>query len=128
MGILGVGERPRVRLFVWPDPLGRFLSCLVTVPRDRYNTENRERLGRILLEAFEGAHLDWSLQLSESVLARVHYIVRCPDGVPEDYDPVEIEARLATAARAWIDDLRDALVDQHGDERGAKLHKRYERA
>ena len=61
-------------------PLRRRAWC--SIPRDRFNTENRERVGEILLEAFGGSHLDWTLQLSESVLVRVHYIVHCPDGVP----------------------------------------------
>ena len=33
-----LGERQRVRLFVRRDPFGRFVSCLVFVPRDRFNT------------------------------------------------------------------------------------------
>jgi len=125
MGILGLGERQRLRLFVRPDPLDRFMSCLVLIPRDRFNTQNRERVGRILTEAFGGSHLDWSLQLSESVLVRVHYIVRCPHGVPEDFDVKQLEGRLAAAIRAWSDDLRDELVGGLGEERGAMLFKRY---
>ena len=128
MGILGLGERQRVRLFVRRDPLDRFVECLVTIPRDRFNTENRERVGAILLEAFGGSHLDWTLQLSESVLARVLYIVHCPDGVPERYDVAEIEARLASVTRAWTDDLRATLIDDKGEERGVKLYRRYEGA
>ncbi|MBV9047262.1 MAG: NAD-glutamate dehydrogenase, partial [Solirubrobacterales bacterium] len=128
IGILGLGERQRVRLFLWPDPLDRFISCLVTIPRDRFNTENRERVGRILVETFGGTHLDWGLHLGESLLARVHYIVRCPDGIVPGYNVAEIEARLAAATRAWTDDLRAALIDEHGEDRGSKLYKRYGQA
>jgi glutamate dehydrogenase len=128
IGLLGLGERPRVRLFVWQDPLDRFVSCLVTIPRDRFNTENRERVGAILLEEFAATQLDWSLQLSESLLVRVHYIVRCPHGVPDRHDTAAIEARLAAATRAWSDDLRDALIAAHGEQRGTQLHRRYEHA
>src|SRR2546421_163420 len=39
MGILHLGERQRLRLFIRRDTFGRFLSCLVFVPRDRFNTE-----------------------------------------------------------------------------------------
>jgi glutamate dehydrogenase len=128
MGILGLGERQRVRLFVRHDPLDRFVECLVTIPRDRFNTENRERVGRILLEAFDGNHLDWTLQRSESVLVRALYIVHCPKGTPSGYDVAEIESRLARETRAWTDDLRSALIHAHGEERGVKLYRRYERA
>ncbi len=125
IGLLGLGARQRVRLFLWPDPLDRFMSCLVTIPRDRFNTENRERVGQILLDTFGGTHLDWGLQLGESLLARVHFIVHCADGIAPGYDAGEIEARLAAATRAWTDDLRAALLDEYGEDRGSKLYKRY---
>ena len=128
MGILGLGERQRVRLFVRRDPLDRFIECLVTIPRDRFNTENRERVAAILLEAFGGSHLDWTLQLSESVLARVLYVIHTPDGTPDHYDVAEIESRLGDATRAWTDDLRTALVTEYDEDRGLKLASRYERA
>ncbi|MGH2882426.1 MAG: NAD-glutamate dehydrogenase, partial [Solirubrobacteraceae bacterium] len=38
IGILGLGERQRLRLFMWRDPLERFVECLVCIPRDRFNT------------------------------------------------------------------------------------------
>jgi glutamate dehydrogenase len=128
MGILGLGERQRVRLFVRRDPLDRFVECLVTIPRDRFNTENRERVAAILLDAFGGSHLDWTLQLSESVLARVLYVIHVSGGTPDHYDVSEIESRLVAATRAWADDLRIALVAAHGEDRGLKLATRYERA
>jgi glutamate dehydrogenase len=128
MGILSLGERQRVRLFVRQDALDRFMECLVCIPRDRFNTENRERIARILVETFGGTHVDWTLQLSESLLARVHYIVHCADGVPARYDVGEIEARVVQATRAWTDDLREALIEEHGEDRGSKIYKRYEHA
>jgi glutamate dehydrogenase len=127
MGILGLGERQRVRLFVRRDVLDRFVACLVCIPRDRFNTENRERVASILVEAFSGTHVDWSLMLSESMVVRVHYIVHS-ERLPDDYDVAEIEARVVRATRSWTDDLRDALIEELGEERGSRLHRRYERA
>jgi len=128
IGILGLGERQRLRLFMWRDPLDRFVECLVCIPRDRFNTENRERVGRILLDALHGVALDWNLQLSESRIARVHYIIRCGEEPAGDYDAATIEARLVQAVRAWTDDLREALHEDHGEEGGTALFRRYERA
>jgi glutamate dehydrogenase len=128
IGILGLGERQRLRLFVWRDPLERFVECLVCIPRDRFNTENREKVGRILMEALGGVGLDWTLQLSESRLARVHFIIRLGDDPVTGYDVATIEARLVQVIRAWEDELREALIDEHGEEEGIKLFKRYERA
>ncbi len=128
MGLLGLGERQRVRLFVRRDQLDRYVECLVCIPRDRFNTENRERVGRILLDEFGGSHLDWTLQLSESLLVRVRYIIHTPSGIADDHDVSEIEARLVQATRAWTDDLRAALVEEYGEEHGTRIYRRYERA
>ena len=128
IGILGLGERQRLRLFLWRDPLERFVECLVCIPRDRFNTENREKVGRILLEALGGVALDWTLQLSESRLARVHYVIRLGEDPVTGYDVATIEARLVQVIRAWSDELRESLIDEHGEEDGIRLFKRYEQA
>ena len=78
IGILGLGERQRVRLFVSRDRLDRFVFCTLCLPRDRFNTENRERAGKILADAFGGGQLDWRLQRSESVVVRVDYVDPLP--------------------------------------------------
>jgi glutamate dehydrogenase len=125
MGILHLGERHRVRLFVRRDAFGRFLSCLVFVPRDRFNTENRRRIEQILAAAFNGSSVDYTTRVSESVLVRLHYMIYTdPAHVPE-YDAHEVEARLVTATRSWSDDLEDALIEEHGEERGNALVRRY---
>ena len=120
IGILGLGERQRVRLFVSRDQLDRFAACVLCLPRDRFNTENRERAGRILADAFGGGQVDWAPQITESVLVRVNYVVHCPEGVPEDVDVAAIEARIARATRNWSDDLRAALVAAHGEVAGRR--------
>jgi glutamate dehydrogenase len=125
IGILGLGERQRVRLFVTADQLDRFVACTLCLPRDRFNTENRQRAGRILAEAFGGDHVDWRLQLSESLIVRVDYVVRTPEGVPETWDVADIEARIAESTRAWTDQLRAVLVAAHGEQQGADLYARY---
>ncbi len=128
IGILGLGERRRLRVFVSRDALDRFVSCLVCVPRERFNTENRERVGRILQDAFGGTALDWTLQRSESVLVRLHYVIQAADGIRDGYDVHEIEAQLTNATRAWSDDLREALIEEHGEDQGTKLYRRYAQA
>ncbi|MEO6858253.1 MAG: NAD-glutamate dehydrogenase [Solirubrobacteraceae bacterium] len=128
IGILGLGERQRVRLFVTRDQLDRYVSCTLCLPRDRFNTENRQRTGQILAQAFGGTHVDWRLHLSESVLVRVDYVVHRPDGVPRDYNVQAIEAQIVEATRDWSDDLRAALISAHGEERGVALHARFAHA
>ena len=106
-----------MRLFVRRDAFARFFSCLVYLPRERFDTRNRRRIEEILRQALGGVGVDYTTQLSESVLARVHFVVYMEPGAVPEYDVAEIETRLAGATRAWTDDLRDALSEQLGEER-----------
>ena len=98
-GIVNLYERGRVRLFVRRDSYERFYSCLVYVPRDRYNTEVRERIERIVRERFGGTHVETQVQISDSMLARLHMLVRTPQGAPAVEDIAAIEAEIAAAGR-----------------------------
>ena len=125
MGILHLGERRRVRLFVRRDVFGRFFSCLVFLPRDRFNTENRRKIQDILQEAFGGIGVDYETHVSASVLSRLHFVIYTDPGREVEYDAPEIEARLAAATREWADDFGDALVQQLGEERAGPLFEKY---
>ncbi len=125
MGILRLGERQKTRLFVRRDPYGRFFSCLIFVPRDRYNTELREQMQDVLMTAFAGISAEFSVQLSESMLARVLMIIHTPQGSAPEYDVRELEQRLAETARLWEDKLIQALIDHCGEELGNQRILRY---
>jgi len=125
MGILHLQERQRVRFFVRRDTYGRFFSCLVFVPRDRYNTVIRERMQDILLRAFEGVNVEFNVRLSESVLARIHFIIYTKPGETPEYDEEEIEGRLVETTRSWTDNLYEALIEHFGEERGTELFSKY---
>ena len=125
MGILRLEERRRVRLFMWHDDYGRFVSCVVYVPRDRYTTTVRRRIEVVLHEAFPGANFDFQVWLSESVLARLHFIIRVPPGEMPSYDAKDLEAKLATVTRSWNDELHSLLLELHGEEEGNTLYSSY---
>ena len=116
-GIVGMGMRRRVRLFVSHDHRGRFVSCLVYLPRDRYTTSVRLRVIEALRAAFEGDDVDFTALVTEEVMARLHVIVSTPRGAPPA-DALALESTLAGLARDWADDLHDAFVDRLGEEPG----------
>ena len=122
LSVVHLHERPRTRLFLRDDDYARYVSCLVYLPRDRYNTAVRHRMERLLLEAFDGASVEHSTRVSRSVLAMVHFVVRLPAGVPlPAVDLKALERRLVDATRTWEEDLADAARDELGEERGSRL-------
>ena len=128
MGVLGLRGRQRLALFVRRDPFRRFVSCLIFLPRERYDTALRERIQAILEDGFGGAAAVFYVQLSEAPEARLQFIVRLDPDRRAAADPVEIERRLAEAARDWRADLAQALAAAHGEARGLEVWRRYARA
>ncbi|MDB5871194.1 MAG: NAD-dependent glutamate dehydrogenase, partial [Ramlibacter sp.] len=128
LGIVALGERQRLRLFMWRDPFDRFVSCLVYVPREAYSTDLRVKFQRILMAAFGGTSAEFDVLLSDAVLARIHFTVRTTPGQVPAYERKDIERQLAAAARRWDDELRDALVDEEGEGAGLTLFKRWSAA
>ncbi|QYK03021.1 NAD-glutamate dehydrogenase [Shewanella psychrotolerans] len=124
-GVLQMQERDKLKLFVRKDGFGRFLSCLVYVSKDRYNTKLREDTQRILANHFNTTEdVEFTTYFSESTLARTHYIVKV-DNNNTDVDVVAIENNLIEAARSWEDKLSSALIAAQGEESGNHLVKRY---
>ena len=106
-------ERRQVRLFVRREPYGRYLSCLVFLPRDRYTTAVRKRMEEILMRQLGGASIDYTARVSESVLARLHFVVRMPVG--ESMGTIDVRAlerELTQATRSWNDEFAEILVQQ----------------
>jgi glutamate dehydrogenase len=121
-----ISERRQTRLFVRRDPYGRFVSCLVYLPRDRYTTEVRLRIQEILREAFDGATVDHAARVSESVLARLHIVVRAEPGETIAAPDLEgVQERIVQAARSWDDDFADAIAERVGRNRAPGLIAKY---
>lgn len=133
-GILGLQERVRSKLFLRRDRYGRYFSVLVYIPRDRFNTDMRLRIEAMLKRELHGEHVDSSVTLGgESPLAQVHLIVRPKSGEAARGDisateSAHIDAELSKIVRNWQDDLREQLIERHGEERGLALTNSFGRA
>lgn len=106
IGILGLQERVRSRMFLRRDKYSRFISALVYIPRERFNTDVRLRIEALLKDALHGEYIDSSVVLGESPLAQLHLIVRPKSGEALEFNTTELESRLAHLLRNWRDALR----------------------
>ncbi|MGF1598934.1 MAG: NAD-glutamate dehydrogenase [Acidimicrobiales bacterium] len=127
-GILHLRDRRRVKLFVRRDIFGRYSSCLVFVPRDRYNTEVRLQIQDLLLRQFGGGRCLFDSQVSGAVLARVHILVFTDPHDVRDVDVEAVERAIDDLTRGWVEELHAALVDRHGEAVGLDRFERYGRA
>ncbi|MFP4313807.1 MAG: NAD-glutamate dehydrogenase [Alphaproteobacteria bacterium] len=114
--ILKLQERQRIALFMRKDPFGRYISCLVYIPRDRFGTDLRQEIIRILSEELNGECSNFSVLLDDSVFARLNIVMRVSQKKQPRYKVSDIEARLQEAGQTWAELISSALyqaIDDH---------------
>src|SRR5450631_234422 len=127
-GIFGLQERPRVRLLLRRDAFRRFYSCLVFVPREKYNTVVRQRIERVVGDAFNAISMESQVQIAESNLARIHIVARTLPVETERVDTDALEQRIAAAVRSWGDAFKNALLARFDEAYALELHTLYAQA
>ncbi|MGF0248096.1 NAD-glutamate dehydrogenase [Rhodococcus erythropolis] len=126
-----IGLRRQVRLFVREDTFGRFVSCLVYLPRDRYTTRVRLAMQNLLWREFGPGTVDYTARVTENDLALLHVTIRRdPDSEPVHLDVSEanrerVQALLTEVSRSWDDRINDLVRDIPGVD--PELVQRYSR-
>src|SRR5690554_2790406 len=125
LGVLQAQERDVTRLFVRRDVFGRFITAMVYVPKERYNTVLREKTQAILTRTLGGkGEVDFTTFVSETNFARTQYTIRVTDS-GQDINVKEIEQDLEEASRSWEDTLESLLVSAHGEAKAQTYMRRY---
>lgn len=125
MGILRLQERQRIALFIRKDPLERYLSAFVYVPRERYDRNLRLRMQDILANAFNGRLAAYYTHMGDEPLGRIHFIIATDQGSIPDVDIQELERTLVEAGRSWADQLRECLMSSKSEEQTITAMRRY---
>jgi len=128
LAILQLDEHPRVRVLAWRDRFDRFVSVLVYVPRDRYGSEVRERIGRLLEEAFGGQVAMFRPLFLEGPLTRVHFVIERTGEASVDVSRTQLEEGVGAIIRTWPDAFDDALKLVFPADEALRLAERYGRA
>lgn len=126
LSILRLQERQRIALFMRKDPFGRYISCLVYVPRDRFSTDLRYKIIDILEEDLNGECSNFYTTLDDSVFARLMIVMKVSQSNPPKFKPDLIEQRMQEAGQTWSELLSSAVMstDAETDE-VARLTLRY---
>ncbi|MDO9428837.1 MAG: NAD-glutamate dehydrogenase [Methylobacterium sp.] len=125
LAIGSLAEGPRIRVLSRPDRFGRFVSLLVYVPKDRYDSQVRARIGLYLAKAYGGRFSASYPDFPEGPLARTHYIIGLPEDGAAERDPAALEAGIGALVRTWGDDLRLALSEAMPGRQARALAARY---
>lgn len=125
MSILALQERHIIRLFIRKDIYSRFCSCMVYLPRERVTPALTHAMEAILMKELHGTESEVSTQFTESILARIHFLIRTKPQGELEYDRKAIETKLIEAARSWRDGVHSLLIDHYGESKGNALNYQY---
>lgn len=126
VSILRLQEKQRVALFLRKDPFGRYISCLIYIPRDRFSSELRETMVDILERELLGKCGNFYSNMDDSVFARVTVTIHISQKNPPKFKTDTIESMLVDAARTWPERLSTALYEtERGSEENKALTAQY---
>jgi len=125
LGVLQLRERQRIRLFARCDRYGQFVSILVYVPRDRYNTGVRKKMEGVISKKLTADEIEFNVEFSESMFARIHFTVHTSSDWSGEFSSSDMEREIIEILRDWKDDLLGALVLQLGEGVGTEVYNRY---
>ena len=108
--ILHLLDRPRPRVFPRRDRFNRFVTALVYIPKDRYDSDLRAQVGDLIARAYGGEVESFQPQLGEGQLARVLFVIGDIDKTRPEPDPRQLDADVARLARTWEDEFASALM------------------
>ena len=118
-----IQERRQTRVFIRPDVHGKFINCIVYVPRDNYHTELRLKIEAILQNVFRAEELQFTTFYSESILVRVYFVLQVDPLRRLEYDVADIQRRIEDEMLTWEDRLELLLYEELGQERGEQLFR-----
>ncbi|MBX6327362.1 MAG: NAD-glutamate dehydrogenase [Pseudolabrys sp.] len=129
LAILQLGERPRVRVLARADRFDRFVSVMVFVPRDRYDSNVRIKIGDYLARVYNGrVSAFYPYFPEEGPLVRVHFIIGRSGAAVAPVDLETLEREVERLVRTWTDGLAEALNATYPPDRARMLLDRYRTA
>lgn len=128
LGILAIENKLDVKLFVRLDNRERFANCLVFLPREHFSSELRQHIARKLEQAFAGHLVNFYTQLTDSPMARVHFIIGTTPGNVRTVDVTALENDIRHITLLWSDQLKAALLEKHNEHVAERLHRQYQSA
>jgi glutamate dehydrogenase len=118
--VIALQIRPALALFVRREVLGRRVSAIVYLPRDRYDTRLRHELAGMLTRAFDGKLAGYAMAVGDGPLARVQFLIATDPASSRAVDVAGLEAAMAQAARSFAERLADALAAELGEAEAAR--------
>ena len=126
--VLALDNRSTVRVLPRWDKFDRYVSVITFVPRDRYNTDVRIRIGEYLEDVFDGRVSAFYPGFPEGLLARVHFIIARNPGEQPAINADHLETAIEAITQTWEDSLIEALQVSRSKENASQYRQAFSAA
>ena len=129
MGIWQIQERRVIKVFMHADPFDKFVSCIVYLPRESFNTAARIKIQQAIGVELDTEESEFTTQfLPESVLVRIHLVYQLRSKKYLQVECQQLESLVANITRDWSDGFAQEAIVYWGERDGRSLGRQFQRA
>lgn len=106
--ILMIQEKVTTEVIARIDSVNRYACFMVFVPRDLFNTQNRQKIQQIIIQQAGGEAVEFTVAIDDSHHARLYFVVKNIEQLDNQLLS-EIGHEISEKVKTWDDRLRQAL-------------------
>ena len=129
IGIWQIQERRVIKVFMHADPFDKFVSCIVYLPRESFNTAARIKIQQAIGLELDAEESEFTTQfLPESVLVRIYLVYQLRSKKYLQVECQQLESLVGNITRDWSDGFAEEAVVYWGERDGRALGRQFQRA
>ena len=129
IGVWQIYERRVVKVFVHTDPFNKFVSCLVYLPRESFNTNTRDKIEEKIGLELGAVESELTTHfIPDSVLVRIRLVYKIENKKYLEVDAETLQAVVEKITRSWSDVFSEQSISAFGAADGAVLSRRFQNA
>ena len=129
IGIWQIQERRVIKVFMHADPFDKFVSCIVYLPRESFNTASRIKIQQAIGAELDAEESEFATHfLPESVLVRIYVVYQLRSTKYLQVECEQLESLVANITRNWSDGFAEEAVVYWGERDGCALGRQFQRA
>jgi glutamate dehydrogenase len=129
IGIWQIQERRVIKVFKHADPFDKFVSCIVYLPRESFNTAARIKIQQAIGVVLDAEESEFATQfLPESVLVRIYLVYQLRSKKYLQVECEQLESLVGHITRDWCDGFVEEAEVYWGERDGRALGRQFQRA
>jgi glutamate dehydrogenase len=129
IGVWQIYERRVVKVFVHTDPFNKFVSCLVYLPRESFNTNTRDKIEEKIGLELGAVESELTTHfIPDSVLVRIRLVYKIENKKYLEVNAETLQAVVEKITRSWSDVFSEQSISAFGAADGAVLSRRFQNA